>query len=162
MKRFISRGAVVAIKPNIGWERLPVQAANTNPRVVAEVVRLVFDAGAREVVVTDASCNDPNRCFQHSGIWRAAYAQGASVILPAEHRFREMRIRGDVLEHWPVYMPMVNADKVINIPIAKHHNLSRFTGGMKNWYGILGGRRNRLHQNVNVSIADLATMCDPR
>ncbi|MEZ4221889.1 MAG: DUF362 domain-containing protein [Polyangiaceae bacterium] len=161
MKRFVSRGDIVAIKPNIGWDRMPVHAANTNPAVVAEVVRLAFDAGAKEVVVTDASCNEPNRCFQRSGIWRATYALGATVVLPAAHRFREMRMRGDVLDLWPVYTPLVNADKVINVPVAKHHNLSKFTAAMKNWYGLLGGRRNRLHQNINVSIADLATFMRP-
>lgn len=161
MKRFISRGDVVAIKPNIGWDRMPVHAANTNPRVVAEVVRLAFEAGAKQVIVTDASCNEPNRCFQRSGIWRAAYALGATVILPSAHRFREVRLRGDVLDQWPVYTPLVNADKVINIPVAKHHNLSKYTGAMKNWYGLLGGRRNRLHQNIDVSVADLATFMRP-
>lgn len=161
MKQFISRGDIVAIKPNIGWDRMPVHAANTNPEVVAEVVKLAFDAGAKEVVVTDASCNEPNRCFQRSGIWRAAHALGATVILPVEHRFREMRLRGDVLDVWPVYTPLVQADKVINLPVAKHHNLSKYTGAMKNWYGVLGGRRNRLHQNIDVSIADLATFMRP-
>lgn len=161
MKRFISRGDIVAIKPNIGWDRMPVHAANTNPKVVAEVVKLCFDAGAKQVVVTDASCNEPNRCFQRSGIWRATHAVGATVILPAAHRFRDMRLRGDVLDNWPVYTPLVQADKVINIPVAKHHNLSKYTGAMKNWYGLLGGRRNRLHQNIDVSIADLATFMRP-
>jgi len=79
MTRFVSRGDIVAIKPNIGWDRMPVHAANTNPLVVAEVVKLAFDAGAKEVIVTDASCNEPNRCFQRSGIWRAAYGLGATV-----------------------------------------------------------------------------------
>lgn len=161
MKRFISRGDIVAIKPNIGWDRMPVHAANTNPRVVAAAVKLCFEAGAKQVVVTDASCNEPNRCFQRSGIWRAAHALGATVVLPAAHRFRDMRLRGDVLDNWPVYTPLVQADKVINIPVAKHHNLSRYTGAMKNWYGLLGGRRNRLHQNIDVSIADLATFMRP-
>ena len=161
MKRFISRGDLVAIKPNIGWDRMPVHAANTNPRVVAEVVKLCFDAGAKQVIVTDASCNEPNRCFQRSGIWRATHAVGATVVLPAAHRFRDMRLRGDVLDNWPVYTPLVQADKVINIPVAKHHNLSKYTGAMKNWYGLLGGRRNRLHQNIDVSIADLATFMRP-
>lgn len=161
MRRFISPGDIVAVKPNIGWDRMPVHAANTNPRVVAEVVRLAFDAGAKEVIVTDASCNEPNRCFQRSGIWRAAYAVGATIILPAAHRFREMRMRGDVLDQWPIYTPLVNADKVINVPVAKHHNLSKYTAAMKNWYGVLGGRRNRLHQNIDVSIADLATFMRP-
>ncbi len=161
MKRFISNGDIVAVKPNIGWDRLPVHAANTNPAVVAEVVRLAFDAGAKQVIVTDASCNEANRCFQRSGIWRATYALGATVIIPSAHRFREMRMRGDVLDQWPIYTPLVNADKIINVPVAKHHNLSKYTGGMKNWYGLLGGRRNRLHQNIDVSVADLATFMRP-
>jgi uncharacterized protein (DUF362 family) len=161
MSRFISRGDIVAIKPNIGWDRTPAQAANTNPLVVAEVVRLCLEAGAHRVVVTDASCNEARRSFQRSGIWQAAHAAGADVLLPAEHRFRGMRIRGELLDHWPVYKPLIEADKVINVPIAKHHNLSLYTGAMKNWYGVLGGRRNRLHQNIHLSIADLATFMRP-
>jgi len=161
MKRFIQRGDLVTIKPNIGWDRAPVHAANTNPEVVAELVRLVLDAGAKRVTVTDASCNEPNRCFQRSGIWKLAYNAGADVVLPAEHRFRSMRLGGEVLDEWPVYRPLVDADKVINVPVAKHHNLARYTGAMKNWYGLLGGRRNRLHQNIDVSIADLATFMQP-
>jgi uncharacterized protein (DUF362 family) len=161
MKRFISRGDVVVVKPNIGWDRMPIHAANTNPDVVATVVQMAFEAGAKRVVVTDASCNDPNRCFQRSGIWRSAYKLGADVIIPADHRFRTMRLNGDVLDEWPVYTPLVQADKVINVPVAKHHNLAKYTGAMKNWYGSLGGRRNRLHQNIDVSVADLATFMRP-
>ena len=102
MKRFISRGDIVAIKPNIGWDRMPVHAANTNPLVVAELVRLVLDAGAAHVVVTDASCNEPNRCFQRSGIWRAAYALGADGH-PARRASlpRACGMKGDVLDQWP-------------------------------------------------------------
>ena len=161
MRRFISRGDRVVVKPNIGWDRTPLQAANTSPRVVAEIVRLAYDAGAKNVVVTDASCNEASQCFTASGIWKAAYDVGAEVILPAEHRFRTMRLGGEVLADWPVYTALVEADKVINVPVAKHHNLARYTGAMKNWYGVLGGRRNRLHQNIDVSIADLATFMQP-
>src|SRR4051812_2353649 len=161
MSRFVSRGDIVAIKPNIGWDRTPLHAANSNPQVVAAVVRACLDAGAKTVVVTDASCNDPGRCFQRSGIWNAAYAAGAEVVLPQEHRFKTMRLKGDVLDEWPVYTPLIHAHKVINVPVAKHHNLAKYTGAMKNWYGVLGGRRNRLHQNIDVSIADLATFMRP-
>ncbi len=161
MGRFISRGDIVVIKPNIGWDRMPVHAANTNPDVVAAVVQQAYNAGAKRVVVADGSCNDPNRCFQRSGIWRKAYAVGAEVVLPAEHRFRTMRLKGDVLDEWPIFTTLVDADKVINVPVAKHHNLAKFTASMKNWYGVLGGRRNRLHQNIDTSIADLATFMRP-
>jgi uncharacterized protein (DUF362 family) len=161
MSRFISRADVVTIKPNIGWDRAPVHAANTNPVVVATLVKMAFEAGAKVVTVTDASCNDPARCFQRSGIWKASYDMGANVVLPAAHRFRSMRLGGEVLDEWPIYRPLVDADKVINVPVAKHHNLAKFTAAMKNWYGLLGGRRNRLHQNIDVSIADLATFMQP-
>ncbi|MEI8254749.1 MAG: DUF362 domain-containing protein [Deltaproteobacteria bacterium] len=161
MRRFVSRGDRVVIKPNIGWDRTPLQAANTNPELVAAVVRLALEAGAREVVVTDASCNEPARCFQRSGIARRAHAAGAQVILPAEHRFRTMRLRGEVLDEWPVYRPLIEADRVINMPVAKHHNLAKYTAAMKNWYGCLGGRRNRLHQSIDMSVADLATFMRP-
>ena len=161
MRRFIARGDIVVVKPNIGWDRTPIQAANTNPEVVATVVRLAQEAGARRVVVTDASCNDPGRCFQRSGIWARVHQAGAEVVLPAEHRFRTMRLRGEVLDEWPVYRTLIEADKVINCPVAKHHNLARYTAAMKNWYGTLGGRRNRLHQNIDTSIADLATFMRP-
>lgn len=161
MKRFISNGDIVVVKPNIGWDRMPLHAANTNPIVVSTVVQMAYEAGAKHVVVTDASCNDANRCFQRSGIWAAAYSKGAEVIIPAEHRFRGMRLKGEVLDQWPVYVPLVQADKVINVPVAKHHNLAKYTAAMKNWYGSLGGRRNRLHQNIDTSIADLATFMRP-
>jgi uncharacterized protein (DUF362 family) len=161
MPRFVSRGDVVVVKPNIGWDRMPIHAANTNPDVVGAVIKLAYEAGAKKVVVADGSCNEPHRCFQRSGIWRAAYDLGAEVVLPQEHRFRSMRLKGDVLDEWPVFTTLVDADKVINVPVAKHHNLAKFTGAMKNWYGVLGGRRNRLHQNIDVSIADLATFMRP-
>jgi uncharacterized protein (DUF362 family) len=161
MARFISRGDRVTIKPNIGWDRTPVQAANTNPLVIAALVRMALDAGAKRVIVTDASCNEASRSFQRSGIWKAAHDAGAEVVLPAEHRFRTMRLNGEVLDEWPIFRPVVDADKVINAPVAKQHNLAKFTGALKNWYGLLGGRRNRLHQKIDVSIADLATFMQP-
>ena len=161
MQRFISRGDVVVLKPNIGWDRVPQQAANTNPDLVKRVVELCFDAGAKKVIVTDVSCNDPRRCFQRSGIQASAGAVGAEVILPEEHRFRNYRLGGELLSVWPVLVPMIETDKIINLPIVKHHNLCRATLGLKNWYGMLGGRRNQLHQNIEMGITDLANFIRP-
>ena len=154
--RFIGRQDVVVIKPNIAWDRTPEQAANTNPEMVAEVVRQCWQAGAKRVIVTDVSCNEPRRCFARSGIQAAARAEGAQVILPDPELFRSVDMGGVVLKNWPVFAPFLEADKIINMPIAKHHGLTGATLGMKNWYGILGGQRNRLHQQIHQSLADLA------
>jgi len=161
IRRFVARGDVVVVKPNIAWDRTPEQAANTNPQVIAEVVRLCQEAGAKKVIVTDVSCNEARRCFQRSGIAEAARAEGAEVILPEERKFKEVDLRGDVLSAWPVFEPFLAADKMINVPIAKHHSLTGVTLGMKNWYGILGGPRHRLHQRIQESLVDLADFMRP-
>jgi uncharacterized protein (DUF362 family) len=159
--RFINRNDVVVIKPNIAWDRTPEQAANTNPDLVAEVVRQCWQAGAKRVIVTDVSCNEPRRCFHRSGIQAAALAEHAEVILPDPELFREVDMGGVVLKTWPVFTPFLEADKIFNLPIAKHHVLTGATLGMKNWYGILGGQRNRLHQQIHQSLADLASFMLP-
>ena len=161
IKRFISRADVVLIKPNIGWDRTPEQAANTNPSVIAEVIRQCTNAGAKRIIVTDVSCNDPRRCFQRSGIAEAAQREGAEVILPDPARYKEVDIQGEVLREWPVLDSFLNVDKIINVPIAKHHSLTGTTLGMKNWYGILGGPRHQLHQKIHESLADLADFMRP-
>src|SRR5688500_12454032 len=51
IKRFVSRGDIVVVKPNIGWDRMPIHAANTNPDVVGAVIQLAYEAGAKRVVV---------------------------------------------------------------------------------------------------------------
>jgi uncharacterized protein (DUF362 family) len=161
MRRFVARQDVVVIKPNIAWDRTPEQAANTNPELVAEVVKQCWGAGAKRVIVTDVSCNEPRRCFMRSGIQAAARAEGAEVILPNADMFREVDLGGVVLKSWPVFSPFLEADKIINLPIAKHHELTGCTLGMKNWYGILGGQRNRLHQQIHQSLVDLASFMLP-
>ena len=161
IERFIRAGDSVVVKPNIAWDRTPEQAANTNPELVAEVVRQCRLAGAKRVIVTDVSCNEPRRCFARSGIEAAARAEGAEVILPDPQLFREVDLGGVVLKTWPVFEPFLDADKVINLPIAKQHMLTGATLGMKNWYGILGGDRNRLHQQIHQSLVDLARFMLP-
>ena len=161
MNRFVSRGDIVLVKPNIGWDRTPEQAANTNPDVVAEIVRQCLNSGAKRVIVTDVSCNEAHRCFQRSGIAAAAQNAGAEVILPDPSRFKEVDLQGEVLTRWQVFEPYLNVDKVINVPIAKHHALTGTTLGMKNWYGILGGSRNQLHQRIHESLVDLADFMRP-
>jgi uncharacterized protein (DUF362 family) len=159
--RFVRRGDTVVVKPNVGWDRTPLQAANTNPLVVSALVALCREAGAAKVIVTDNPCNEARRCFTRSGIWKAAEEAGAEVVIPEAYRFREYELGGAVLRRMPVLADAVEADRVINVPIAKHHGLSGFTGAMKNLYGVLGGRRDRLHQRIDESIADLTEFVRP-
>jgi uncharacterized protein (DUF362 family) len=161
IKKFISRGDVVVIKPNMSWDRLPEQAANTNPEVVATVVKLCFEAGAKKVKLFDRSVSDPRRCYKQSGITDAVSSLGAELTYIDERRFRDISIKGQVLKSWPLYQDLFEADKIINIPIAKHHSLARLTMAMKNWMGVMGGSRGRIHQKIGESLADLALVIKP-
>jgi uncharacterized protein (DUF362 family) len=70
-------------------------------------------------------------------------------------------LQGEILRSWPVLSPFLNVDKIINVPIAKHHSLTGTTLGMKNWYGMLGGPRHQLHQKIHESLVDLADFVRP-
>jgi len=161
IRKFISRGDIVVIKPNIGWDRLPEQAANTNPEVLATIVKLCFEAGAKKVKVFDRSVNDPRRCYKQSGIADAVSPLGAELSYIDDRRFSDMSIKGQVLKSWPLYRDVFEADKIINVPIAKHHGLAKLTMAMKNWMGIMGGERGRIHQKIGECLADVCLVVKP-
>lgn len=161
MKKFVSKGDIVLVKPNIAWDRTPEQAANTNPEVVGVVVQMCYEAGAKKVKVFDRPVNDPRRCYVQSGIADAAKAAGADVSYIDERKFKEMNIKGEALKSWPLYTEVFEADKVINIPIAKHHGLAKLTMSMKNWMGVMGGSRRTIHQRLDESLVDLSMAIKP-
>ncbi len=161
IKRFVKPGERVTIKPNIGWDRTPEQAADTNPLLVGEMVRLCKEANASRVIVTDITCHDPRRCFLRSGIRDSAEKAGAEVILPDDKDLLNIDLQGELLTEWPVLKYFIETDRFINMPIVKHHSLSACTIGMKNLYGVLGGRRHQLHQSIDQSIVDLAAYFRP-
>jgi len=152
MNRFISKGDEVLVKPNIGWDRTPEQAACTNPEIVKTLVELCFEAGAKKVKVMDHPCNPAQRTYVRSGIADAAKKAGADVPFPNEHKLKKVPLHGQHIKE---------TDKIINVPITKHHSLSRLTLGMKNWLGALGGNRNQLHQSLDYAIVDLAAFFKP-
>ncbi|MEW6263663.1 MAG: DUF362 domain-containing protein [Thermodesulfobacteriota bacterium] len=161
MGRFIKRGDVVAVKPNLSWDRPPELAANTNPAVLAALVKMCQEAGAAKVNIVDHTINDARRCFASTGAEAAARATGAHLIHPSSHLFKNMNLEGRRLGEWAVFTPVLEADKLINAPVAKSHGLSLVTLGMKNWLGAVGGSRGALHQDIHQSIADLAAFFQP-
>ncbi|MCP4371349.1 MAG: DUF362 domain-containing protein [Deltaproteobacteria bacterium] len=161
IKRFVSRQDVVAIKPNISWARHPRFAATTHPEVLAAVIELCQEAGAGRVRIVDHTIHDARQCFGLTGAGKVAKETGVDLVYPRSSLIKKMKLRGNRLDVWPVFTPLVEADKVINLPVAKHHSLSTLTLGMKNWIGGVGGSRWSLHQDIHQSIVDLAHFFKP-
>ena len=158
---FVKPGERVAIKPNCAWDRKPEQAANTDPGLIGELARLCFGAGAASVTVVDNSCHDPGRAFTRSGIEAAARGAGATIEHQRSTDTVHLDLGGTVLGPWEVLRPIADADRVINVPVVKHHSLSRATLGMKNWFGAIVGRRANLHQRIAQVCAELGTAFRP-
>jgi uncharacterized protein (DUF362 family) len=161
MQRFVSRGDVVWVKPNIAWDRTPEQAGNTNPDVVATIVRLCLAAGAKTVKVGDHPCDVAQRTYEASGIAAAAREAGAKVVFLDPTRFKEAKIGGEQVKTIPVYPEILESDLVINVPIVKHHRLAGLTLCMKNYMGVID-KRNTFHQAIAPCLADLTRYLKPR
>jgi len=158
ISRFIKRGDIVVIKPNMSWDRLPEQAATTNPEVVQEVVRLCIAAGAKKVKIFDNTLNEARRCYARSGIEKAAKDAGAEVFFVYDGNFKKVSFpEGELVKSWELYKDALEADKIINLPVAKHHSISGVSLGMKNFMGFLGGNRGQFHRQFDVKVTDLNT-----
>ncbi len=164
--KFVSAGDKVVVKPNIGWDRSPEQAANTHPDVVKAIVRMCLDAGAKQVLVFDRSCNDARRTYKNSGIAAAVESLGSDQ---AQWKYVDNRLfvpidikDGKAMNRWDLYREALDADCYINVPIAKHHGLTRLTLGLKNVMGVCGGRRGQIHQNIAEKLSDLNGVVAPK
>ena len=156
MKRFVKPGDVVVVKPNIGWDRSSELAANTHPQVVRTVVEECLAAGAKKVKVFDSTCNDSRRCYVNSGIENALKGMKNVECKQIEpERFKKTALNGQFLKEWELYDEALTADVYINVPVAKHHGLSKLTLGLKNVMGIMGGNRGYIHRNLDVALADV-------
>ncbi len=161
--RFIRPGDRVLLKPNAGFATPPDLGATTHPDVVQAMVRLCLAAGARSVVVTDNPVGDPDTSFRLSGIAEAAEQAGATLLFPRESMFRAVSLQGSALiRDWPILAgPFDGIDRVIGICPVKDHMRSGATMSLKNWYGLLGGRRNLFHQRISEIIRDLSMLVRP-
>ncbi len=159
MGAFVRKGETVVVKPNIGWDRAPEYAATTHPDIVCAVVLMCLEAGAARVKVFDRPCNDPRRCYTDSGIAPALSRiddRRLEVSYIDERRFRDVDVPGGrLIKQLPVYGDVLDADRFINLPIAKHHNAAVLTLGMKNVMGVIGGNRAVLHRDIHEYLPDL-------
>jgi uncharacterized protein (DUF362 family) len=162
MRRFVRPGDTVLIKPNAGFDRPAYLGATTHPEVLRATIRLCKEAGAREVLVADNPIESPSVCFAKSGIGPVVQAESAQLVMPRTEYFAPSGWALPTLNRWPVFCePLARATKLIGIAPVKDHNLCSASMSLKNWYGLLGGRRNQLHQAIQEVISDLALLFSP-
>lgn len=161
---FVKPGDVVLVKPNVAFDRSPNLGATSNPEVIETLVRLLLvDCRAAEVRVADNPIESPADCFAKSGIRLASERAGGRVYLPDSNAFDYLHTPGaKLIEEWEFFKrPFKDVTKVIGVAPVKDHNLCQASLGIKNWYGLLGGRRNQFHQDIHEIVSDLSIMIKP-
>lgn len=166
MRAFVSPGARVVIKPNICSASPPEYAATTNPLLIGALVRLCLEAGAAQVTVMDLPIRGSGEAaYTTSGIREQVEAAGGQMELMNSLGFQAVAIpEGRRMKAANVYQPALQADALINVPIAKDHSTTRLTLGMKNLMGLVPDRdRGSMHRmDIHQTIADLASLIRPR
>lgn len=159
ISKFVKKGAKVVIKPNIGWDKSPELAANTNPELVSAIIKDCLKAGAAEVTVFDHTCDEWQACYKNSGIESAAKAAGAKVAFAHDEKyFKTVKLPNAVrLKEVKIHESIVNCDVWINVPILKTHGGARMTASMKNFMGIVWDRRFWHANDLQQCIADCST-----
>lgn len=160
MGSYVKRGSKVTLKPNIGWDRTPELAANTNPELVGEIVRQCLQAGAKEVLVFDHTCDEWRKCYQNSGIADAVNKAGGKMVPGNEETYyRNVDIPNGVnLKQTKVHQAILDSDVWINIPVLKMHGGAKMSISMKNLMGIVWDRRYFHDHNLQQCIADCSAL----
>jgi len=160
IENFVKNGQKIVIKPNIGWDRAPEMAGNTNPELIGALVKRCIAAGASKVTVFDHTCDDWKKCYASSGIEAAVKAAGG-VVLPAnDQKYYNTEISlplGVSLKSAKIHDALAEADAWINVPVLKNHGGAKLSCAMKNYMGIVWDRRFFHSHDLQQCIADICT-----
>ena len=156
---FVKKGQSIVIKPNIGWDRTPELAGNTNPQLIGALVKKCIEAGASKVTVFDNTCDNWIKCYASSGMEAAVKAAGGTMAPGNEERYyTDITLpKGITLKSAKIHKTIIEADAWINVPILKNHGGAKFSCAMKNYMGIVWDRRAFHSNNLHQCIADICT-----
>jgi len=171
MERFVQPGQRVLIKANLLWSSRPDQAIVTHPEVVRAVGLMARDAGGK-VIIADSpggifSSATLRRVYRRSGLWAVADETGltlnqdtGTVALPHPG--------GVTAKRFEMCRYLTQADVIISLPKLKTHSFMRFTGAIKNLFGVVPGLQkvgyHAKHQDADTfseMLVDVLTLVRP-
>jgi uncharacterized protein (DUF362 family) len=153
----------VALKVNAAWERTPEQAANTHPELVDVFLEKALASGV-SVVMPEHPCHRAEKSFSASGLQAVADKHHVKMIDLKNNpkAFSAVEIpHGKILKTERVAREFLEADAIVNIPVAKHHSGGKLTLCMKNWMGAVEGRKTWHQKGLHQCIADFSTFIKP-
>jgi len=162
--KFFKPGAKVALKPNLAWNSTPEQGGNTHPDILRAVIKGAEACKVKQILIPENTCHPEKMTFKASGAIDAIEGTSAKLYRPKPREYAEVDVpKGKICQKAKVTRDLIEADCLVNMPVAKHHSGAKLTLSMKNWMGAVDNRtrqswhRNGLHQ----CIADFSTFLKP-
>ena len=136
MATFVLPGERVLLKPNMLYAKAPECAVTTHPEVLRAAIELVRDAGGIPLVGDSPGFGDFRKVAEKSGLLRVAEETGAELVEFADAV--EVTSEG-MFKRFELARPYLEADRVINLPKLKTHEMMTMTCAVKNLFGAVVG-----------------------
>ncbi len=136
MAAFVKPGERVLLKPNLLAAKAPGAAVTTHPEVVRAVIELVREAGAEPSVGDSPGIGGLSRVAEKCGIMAVLRETGTPLV-----SFDEPVVRSGsgVFKRIELARPYLEADRIINLPKLKTHEMMTLTCAVKNLFGAVVG-----------------------
>lgn len=145
--------STVVLKPNAGHEAPAETSVNTNPELVAAVIKEMRRAGPREIILAEAAAIgcDTMKCLEASGILKAAEEAGVDRVIDIKEDkdLLTIPIRDARSDLTKIRLPrfLLEAEHIVNLPIFKSHCSMVFTCALKNMKGVVQDKAHyQMHQ----------------
>jgi len=161
-REFISPGADIALKPNLGWDKL-IPGAISAPWVVEAVILAIRDyVGSIYLVESDQVVVDVERVFRLSRLDAVCRRYGVTWVNMSKGRFVRHKNTEHLVLHDVRIPEILTHTELITLPVMKTHNKTILSGALKNQWGCLETLRHNFHPVLSRALVDVNLLVQPR
>jgi uncharacterized protein (DUF362 family) len=128
IEKFVKKGDRVAILTNAAFRN---PGAYVNPDIMLAVISMCMKAGSKEIIML----NDINPAYWNRGLQGEKHKAEIAALKTSSVKVMKEIPEAKILKYSEFTTELFDADVYINIPIGKHHHVTRFTGNLKNLMG---------------------------
>ena len=162
--KFFKPGGKVAIKPNLAWNSTPEQGGNTHPDILRAFILAAEARKVKQVTIPENTCQPEKKTFAASGALDAIKGTSAKLYRPKPADYKAVSVpKGKTCREAKVSRDLLEADCLVNMPVAKHHSGATLSLSMKNWMGAIDNNSRRAwhRDGLHQCIADFSTFLKP-
>ena len=148
----------ILIKPNLvswDWELpFPPYGVVTTSSVMSALVRILTEEGFTDLTIAEAPLMLPktigHAMYKELGYYDLAEKYGIRLVDLNEEKFVKVDCDGYELG---IGETVLQADKIINVPVLKTHNQTKVSLGIKNLKGVLNRKSKKFCHNKDIDLS---------